>query len=50
MRGFCSFLVLRIGSSVQKGQQCGMYALLEDVDIFMVFLWLLEKGGLEMDF
>lgn len=31
---FCSFLVLKIGSNIQKGQQCGMCALLEEVDIF----------------
>lgn len=41
-RGFCSFLVLKIGSSVQKGQLCGIDALLEEVDVFKVFLCLLE--------
>ena len=34
----------------QKGQRCGMYALLDKVDISMVFLCLLEEGGSEMDF
>lgn len=34
----------------QKGQRCGMCALLQEVDIFMGFLCLLENGGLKMGF
>lgn len=44
------FLVLKIGSDGQKGQQHRLYSLFEEVDIFMLFLCLSEKVGLKMDF
>lgn len=45
---FCSFSRFQIGSSVKEtkqkeGQQCGMYVLLEEVGIFMMFFVLIGE-------